>query len=170
MLFNPALPAKLSISLRDAARRWRKCRAGSFAVEFGLISPILMMLFVVAFDVSVAMYNKIEMESAAKTAVQYGLLRKPAQGNMGAIEQAAQNDLPAEWFADGAADPATVTASLNCLCPGTGSIACTQTCPGGEFRQTYLSVQIAKTHRTLFNYPLLAQSYALTAASTIRLQ
>ncbi len=155
---------------QSALRRGIKCASGAFAVEFALITPILLMLLLAGFDVSLAVFRKMELEGAAKIATQYGMLRKPVQGDLTAIQESAKNVLPAAWFAPEATDPATVTANLSCLCPSSGAIACTLTCPPGELRETYLNVQITKVHNTLFDYPWMSSNFSLQSNASVRLQ
>jgi Flp pilus assembly pilin Flp len=154
-------------------RSWRAlldCRAGTFAVEFGLIAPFLLVLLVAVGDLSLMLYRKMEIQNAARMATQYGTLRRPVQGDVTAIEAAARSNLPQSWFADGSAEPATVSASLSCSCDGGVSISCNNVCPAPEIRATYLNVDITKTQPTIFDYPLLPDRIVLVSRSSVRLQ
>jgi len=161
MTFKHRLP--FCAKMLGLVQRALKCKSGNFAVEFALITPIMAIVFMVGFDVSVALYRKMEMETAAKTAIQYGMLRKPVENDLTGIRQTAENNLPNAWSS-------TVTPSLTCQCPSSGQISCTLTCGGGEFRQTYLNVQVSMVHQTLFNYPLLSRNIPLSVSSSMRLQ
>lgn len=153
-----------------AGQRLLDCRAGTFAVEFALATPIMLLLIVAVADVSLMMYRKIEINNAAKLASHYGLLRRPVQGDLTAIESAARNNLPADWFAGGTSAPATVTASLACVCEDGTVIACTNVCSAGQLRATYLNVDVTKLQPTLFDYPVFPGSVLLSVRSSVRLQ
>ncbi len=60
-----------------------------------------------------------------------------------------------------------------CGCPtGTGVSAapCNSACPGGATAGTYVTASAQATYRTLLPYPLLPDSFALTAQETVRIQ
>lgn len=140
------------------------------AVEIALTMPILLLMIVAVVDVGMALHRKMTMEQAAKVGTQFGMLRKPIQGDVTNIRTAAQNALPASWFEAGNSEPATVTPALTCECPSLGTVACSTTCPAGEQRTTLLTITVTKVHKPLFNYPLMADTINLQAKASVRLQ
>lgn len=170
MLFLSSQARRISEQVFTTARLLLDCRVATFAVEFALVMPILLLLIVAVADVSLMIYRKMEINNAAKLASQYGLLRRPVGGDVTAIETAAKNNLPADWFTHGTPAPATVTASLTCVCEDRTAIACTDICPAGQLRATYLNVDVTKLQPTLFDYPVLPGNIMLSVRSSVRLQ
>lgn len=155
---------------RRPSKSFSGCTAGTFAVEFGLIAPFLLLLLVAVGDLSLMLYRKMEIQNAARMATQYGTLRRPVQGDVSAIEAAARANLPPDWFADASPAPASVTASLSCSCDSGAQISCNDICPAPEIRATYLNVDITKTQPTMFDYPLIPDRIVLVSRSSVRLQ
>jgi len=150
--------------------KFRESCSGVMAVEIALTMPILLLMIVAVVDVAMAVQSKMTMEQAAKVGTQYGMLRKPVQGDVTNIKTATTNTLPSSWFEAGSSQPATVTPTLSCECPSLGAVTCTTACPAGEQRSTLLTIVVTKVHKPLFNYPLMADTINLRASASVRLQ
>ena len=136
---------------------------GVSAVEFGFISPILVLLSVCTADLGLGAYRDMQVQNAAQAGSQYAV----AHGfNPSAMSNAVTS---ATTFAGISASPAP---SQFCGCPsstGVTVVACSSTCSGAP-AGTYVTASAQATYTTLMTYPLLPKTYTFTAQSTVRIQ
>lgn len=139
-------------------------RQGSAAVEAALILPLLLLMVTGLYDLGLAAYGSMQVQSAADAGAQY----------------AAHND----W--DPAAISAAVTSATGgtgitaapapsqfCACPAGGTlsnISCSSTCPNGDTPGLYALVNAQKQHTTVLPYPILPNPLTLTGQAITRLE
>lgn len=146
------------------------CNKGNFAVEFALITPLLIMMLLAVFDVSTIIQDKMVLQNAAQTGIQYGLIRRPVQSDLQQVENTVRSSLPDSWLESGPETPVSITASLQCECSYSGSSSCAAGCPAGELRRTFLNLTIAKQRKFLFPYPGFGDGVLLSDRASVRLQ
>jgi len=154
---------RLSVILSSAAqRRVSKDARGSAAVEFAIVTPLLIYLLIGLVDVGRSMYYGIVAEHAARAAVQYG-----SQTVYTALDPV------------GTANVARQDAQGLSLTVGTPTIQCvmggnTITCPTPSTAVPttlayYIQVQVTGTFHPLVAYPGIPSSVPITATATMRL-
>jgi Flp pilus assembly protein TadG len=141
-------------------RRLAGARGGNISVEFALALPFLLLLFGAVIDFGRAAYDRMALETAARSAVQYA---RANPGDAAGIRSAALNA--------GGVDPAAVVASRQfCECPGGGAGACNAVCPSGEAPQVFLEVTISSGFAPLLPVPGLPDLVSLAGSATLRVQ
>jgi Flp pilus assembly protein TadG len=137
---------------------------GLAAVEFALLSPILILMFVCLVDLGLAVYTDMQVTSAAQAGAQYAM----AKGfDASAISTAVTS---ATSLTGISLSPAP---SQSCGCAsasGITSAACTATCADGSHAGTFATVTAQRTYSTLLPYPIIPHSYTFSSQATVRLQ
>ena len=137
---------------------------GVAAIELAIVCPLLAVLMVCTADLGMGIYRNMQVQNAAQAGAAYAMLHGFTSS---AISTAVAS---ATSLSEIAASPAP---SQFCGCPsnaGIANIACSSTCAGGSSPGTYVSVSAQATYRTILPYPLVANSFTLTAQSTVRIQ
>ena len=132
---------------------------GATAVEFAIIAPTLVSL-TSNFQIGL---RKMQVQNAAQAGAEYAI----AHGFSATISSAVTS---ATTFAGIAASPAP---SQFCGCATSSGVAtatCNSTCSGGSVSGAYVTVSAQGTYNTILPYPMIPNSFAFTAQSTVRLQ
>src|SRR5438477_8583921 len=138
-------------------------KSGVAAIEFAVIVPVLLLLFVCITDLGLGVYQNMQVGIAAQYGAQYALVNGY---DSNAIVSAVKNS-------SDLALGVTATTFCGCAGGGTGVIqagTCKANCNDGSATGSYARVTVTHTYSTLLPYPWLPTSYALAARSTIRLQ
>ncbi len=150
--------------------RFFKCTRGVFAVEIALMAPIILILGIAVYDFSLVIQNKMSVQNAAKIGTQYGLIRRPVQGDLQPVIDTVKNTLQQSLSTSADLSTIQINASLNCECSVSGTVSCSLSCPANEQKQTYLSVGVSVNHRIMFQYPAIDPTITLADQSLVRLQ
>ena len=152
--------------LKHACRRiaaLRDAREGNAAVEFSIAAPVLAIIFVPLIDIGMAVYQKMQVQDAARAGAQYAM----AHGwNSSSIQSAITN-------ATALAVTVSPAPSKSCGCPDGSSVsaaACGSTCADGQKAGTYVTVGAQVTYTPLLPYPAMGNSVTLSAQTTARIQ
>jgi Flp pilus assembly protein TadG len=137
--------------------------AGTSAVEFALVTPILALTLVSLADLSLGIYRKMEVQNAAQAGATYAMVNG---FNANSISSAVTQ-----------ATTFSVTASPQptqfCGCAsmsGISTVTCGSTCSGGSSAGTYVSVSAQATYNTLLSYPGIPNNWSFSSQSTVRIQ
>jgi len=152
------------------SRKLVNCRDGAIAIEFAMIAPILIIMAISVYDVSLAIKQKLALQNATRIGVQYGLVRRPVQGDMQHVINAVEQTLPPKWDKSNAATQPQISAALRCECSTGLVIACGSKCSAGQTKLTYLKVEITKTYQTMLPYPGFDSNFEISDESIVRLQ
>jgi Flp pilus assembly protein TadG len=137
---------------------------GTAAIEFAILSPILLALLLGVVDLGFGIYAAIQTQSAAEA----GALYAAKHGwNSAGISAAVVGATGASSMA---ASPAP---TLFCGCPsasGIATIVCTATCTGGAQPGEYVRVNSSLARLSILSDPGLGLATTLTGQSTIRIQ
>src|SRR5262249_44918109 len=134
----------------------RKSRAGSAALELGLVLPVMAILVVGAADFARLFYTAIEVANAARAGVQYGTQSNGATGNTAGMQKAATDDAKQ-------VSGMTVTAARRCQCADGTTVDCvTGDCGSYGAPQIYVTVTAQKNFDTVIPYPGVPSSVNLT--------
>src|SRR4051812_39757051 len=140
----------------------RRDVAGVTAVEFALIVPIMLLMFVGIADLGIGIFTDMEVQNAAQYGTEYALLKGY---DSSAIVNAVQGSTSLAH--------ATVSPSQFCGCPSASGVttsSCGSTCTDGTKAGTFAQVSVSNTYATLIHYPGFPASFQLTGQSTARLQ
>jgi Flp pilus assembly protein TadG len=175
----------------SAARRRRSCisqgagilrsQSGQSLVEVALLTPLLLFLLIGGIELGRFAYIAILVGNAARSGDAYGAQSLIQSVDTTGIQAAAVND-----FQDNGQDSTikgktvsnlTVTSATSCGCDNDGTITsalCTTlandtagTCTSGHW-VVMLSVTASGTYNSLFNFPGIPSSIAISRTSTMR--
>jgi Flp pilus assembly protein TadG len=158
---------------RSVAGAWRLLRLfanadgigtkGTAAIEFGMIVPVLALLFVCTIDLGMGFYRKMQAQNAAQAGAEYAAIYGY---NPSSISSAITN-----------ATSFSVTASPSptqfCACPtssGVTNATCGATCSDGSTAATYVTASALGTYSPILQYPMIPSSFTFQAQSTVRIQ
>ena len=138
--------------------------AGAAAVEFAILSTLLVLMMVAIIDLGMGLYRGIQVRNAAQAGAAYAM----AKGyDASSITSAVLN---ATSFSQVSASPAP---TQFCGCPTTAGITtvtCGSTCVGGSASGTYVTSSAAGSYTTLINYPLFSNTFNYAIQATVRIQ
>jgi Flp pilus assembly protein TadG len=137
---------------------------GVAAIELAIIAPILLVLLICTIDFGIGIYRNMQVQNAAQAGAEYAI----AHGfQASSISSAVAN---ATSFSGISADPAPIQFCGCATSTGITNAACGSNCSGGLPAATYVTVSARATHNTLFEYPIIPNSYTFTAQPTVRIQ
>jgi Flp pilus assembly protein TadG len=138
---------------------------GQALIELALALPVLLLLTVGIIEFGRVAYYSIEVSDAARVGAQYGAQSMADAANIINITQAIQNDTQ---DVPGGINPPT--ASLSCVCPGSGSVAGACPAAGCTYPIVYVTVTTTYPLNTLFQYPGIPTTFNLTGVSIMPVQ
>lgn len=151
-------------ALRRFTRRLARSERGAVAIEFGIISSVLIVMLVMAVDLGMAMRHRSQMEGAVRAGLQEAL---NTGMSLDAVQASVLNatDLPSSTTP-------TATAVRQCFCAGSAApISCTTgTCMSGVEKQEYVQVTLVQEHQWLLGFPGLPNPLVLTIERSIRVE
>jgi Flp pilus assembly protein TadG len=142
-------------SLPHVTRRLGACRKGNTAVEFGLTAPLLVLLAFGAFDYGSAYVEGVRLNGAARAGAQQALYNSQDWQNTDQMEQLALEEYVGHALTQPEIDAMSVSATANafCACTAGVTLACTDTCPGGESPGQFVSVTLNNATPLTLPYP-----------------
>ncbi|HEY0834067.1 MAG TPA: TadE/TadG family type IV pilus assembly protein [Azospirillum sp.] len=146
--------------LMPLLKRLAGARGGNITVEFALALPFLLLILGAVIDFGRAAYDRMALETAARSAVQYA---RTNPSDTAGIRRAALN-------AGGVAAEAVVDSRQFCECPDGSTTLCTTVCPAGDAPQVYLEVTIRSDFTPLVPVPGLPDLVSLAGSATLRVQ
>jgi Flp pilus assembly protein TadG len=162
------------LRIRGITRRGYRCVADSFrlrdgtaAIEFAIISPILMILLGGLVEIGIAAYQAMQVQAAVQAGVLYAA--QNGVSNLSAIELAVTSATGTTGIT------ATPIPLVFCGCPVAAGVVsqgsnCTTVCTGGAAPGQYVTVSAALPHQTIMSFLNLPIPATLTASSTVRIQ
>ncbi len=175
MIFRNRIPAvAFAWIFRRPLRGVARARDGVSALEFALVAPIAIYLFMGAVDYGLGFYRAMEVQQAAQVGAEYA-------GSNGFIANAPSTDprspaavanavVNATLFPGISASPAPASYCGCASATGVVQQDCGQTCSDGTLAGTYLTVSASGTYNTLAPYPLIRNSFPLNGSATVRIQ
>ena len=145
------------VDMRDD--RWS---AGNATVEFALIVPILIALFIGVWDFGRALNETARLASAAYAGAQYGALSGAHATDTAGIRQAARVD------AVDVTGVLEITSAPYCRCPSGAQPACDGTCGAAGQPRMFLRVEATESFQTLFPYPFVSNPITLRRQAELR--
>lgn len=133
-------------------------QSGASAVEFALVSPILIFMLVVTIDAGFYIKERMQLQNAAQAAAEY-----VAQAQDDANVQTVADEVYAGDFAT-----VTLTSEFSCECSDGVAQQCPVSCGSEDYQRRFVTVTAARDYEPLFPYPLVSQSLDLQAAIRVR--
>ncbi|GAM70400.1 hypothetical protein JCM19236_538 [Vibrio sp. JCM 19236] len=147
---------------------------GFAAVETVVVTPILILLFVIIVDVGRVMYHSLSTAAAARAAAAYGAQSTSFISDAAGMASIAKQDGVSLGKTVENPDIFIVNSSQYCICVNgsTKLNGCVQSdldsCGSGYER--YVSVTVGRTFETLMNYQLVPSTIALSETAVLRVE
>jgi Flp pilus assembly protein TadG len=150
--------------MRKGSQKRRGWRSGSAAVEFAMISPLLIGLLVGIADYGLATTQRLATRHAAQAGAEQAALHGFDATN---ITTAMQNASPGITVA---ASPAPAQ-SCGCASGTTVTTAsCGSTCPDGTQAGTYVTATAQSVYTTVLPYPGIPSSFTFSEQAFVRIR
>jgi Flp pilus assembly protein TadG len=172
---------------------------GAAAVEFALVAPVYMLMFVGITELSLAMYNKFELNGSVSAAANYAILNasEVGSGNGATLAQnlalivanghAANwanatitvNDGPAATLSGGVVTTSGTAGNADsCYCPTLSGSAvswgnattCGAVCTGGGIAGKFVSIVASSQYTSLFGSSGVMPTQTFTTTSVVETQ
>ena len=148
---------------------------GSVLAEFAVCIPVILLMVLGAIDFGRVWTLATASANAAQAGAQYGAQSVPLSADLVGIRAAVVSDLQSSVVLRAGADDGgpvitdfTITPERYCECSNGVGIGCTDTCFGGAKPLVFVSVQVASTFKTLFDYPGIPSEIPVTRAAVLR--
>jgi hypothetical protein len=126
------------------------------ALEFAVVLPFFSLLLLGTVDLGTGIQQTLRLTASARAGAHVAA-RYPTDADR--ITAAISAALPASWT-----DVVIVPPAMQCLCPGTSSDTCGETCPSGE--QRFISISVRRS----FGGVLFPGGTTLRGDMVVRLQ
>jgi hypothetical protein len=145
------------------AGRYRSRQAGQSVAELALLTPVLLLMLVGAIEIGRFAYYAIEVTSAARAGVQYGVQSLIDSKDLAGIRLAASNDAP---------DLSQLRVDATDLCACSNNPSHYVTCPaqpcGFGHPVVFLRVDTSAQVPSLFHYPGLPSTFTASGKAIMR--
>lgn len=132
---------------------------GAVAVEFVLLTPLLVMMVLGVVDFGGAYLRKIDHTGAAGAGARYAFQNGD---DLAGIAARVQASLPT-------GSAASVTAAHVCLCDDGTSVSCSGSCAGGT-REKYVRIEITENYAMVMVWPGIEDPLPLSEATQVRVE
>lgn len=149
--------------LRKSSKNFLQNNIGSLTVEFVLLVPLIMMLFVASIDFGTYFLKKQSLSSITRGAVTIVTNTPGFTIDNSALLTYAQQSLGTS------AQNIAITVSQNCSCNGAPGVSCTTPCNGSPPKM-FINASLSYDHTLLFPYPGLGSTIPVTDSLEFRVQ
>ncbi len=149
---------------RNFVTKGQNAVAGSAAIEFAIVAPVLVLALIGTTDLGLGIHRKMQVENAAQAGVEYAVVYGFTASSISNAVTSATS------FSGISSSPAPVQF---CGCASTTGITnadCGSTCTGGVAPGVYVTVSAQGTYRTILSYPIIPDSFTFASQSTARIQ
>ena len=136
-------------------------RRGAVAVEFALITPVLLIALIALADFGLMVYQNTQLSEAASAGVRFALQSGNEDDDAG-IEAATLASLPDNLGA-------SVAVTRECRCPTGGAVACDSECSGEIVPGRYVEVVVTCPYSMIFDYPHIGDVDSLRSHAVMRI-
>ena len=144
----------------------RSNRRGSVSVEFGLLSPLLMLMMVGAADFARIFYEAITISNAAEVGSLWG-----SQSNIYSVRYDDINTVVTNDAADLSGYGVSSTSAVYCDCPDGQEVSCTEgDCGAYGLPRLYSEVTATQTFEPILPWPGIPNPVLITRTTYIRVQ
>ncbi len=141
---------------------------GSVVVEIALLTPVLLLMLIAAVDFGSFIYQKMQLQSAARAGAQFAIQSDATITDTTGIENAVRTASELDFGG------VTITTTEFCGCSDGSESApdtttgCSGTCTGGEFPGLFVRVVVTGDFTPLFPYPGIPNPVSLEAETSLR--
>lgn len=158
--------------LSRIARRGIASERGNAAVEFAIITPVLLALLVPITDYGIYIYDQMQLNLAAQAGMEYAARNGwiPAGIQQAAINASPTLNLTAPNVSSSefcGCPSGTTIVQQNCNDPNTGQQAHCSNDPAQPLVGTYVNVTTTYQFNTLFHYPGIPDSQTLSSGASL---
>ncbi|MBC5811544.1 MAG: pilus assembly protein [Candidatus Eremiobacteraeota bacterium] len=140
----------------------RRFERGSAMIELVIMLPTLLLMMIGVVEVGRFAHFSMMVHNAARAGVSYGAQNMVTATDTSGMQTAALND-------GQNLSQLSATGSYYCKCSDGTSVSCTDgTACSGLRRIAYVQVVTSGTFSTLFNYPKIRSSLAISATAVMR--
>lgn len=135
---------------------------GVAAIEFGIISAALLILFLCSVDFSLAFYSNMQVQTSAQSGAEYAATHTFDATKISTAVTSATST---------SGITASPAPSQFCGCPsgsGVTTATCGAHCADGSSVGNYVTVSAARTYSTIVRYPGFPASYSQATSTTVR--
>jgi Flp pilus assembly protein TadG len=150
--------------LHGTMRAMRDDRRGVAAIEFAIMVPTLIMMTVCTIDLGMGIYTNMQVQDAAQAGAQYAMVHGFDANSISTVVSNATGQSGIS------ASPAPVQYCGCATAAGVTNVTCGAACPAGAVSGTYVQVSTQATYTTILPYPMIANSFTLTAQAAVRVQ
>ena len=155
---------RANASVRSLLSRGISDIRGVAAIEFAIIIPMLVMMVVCTVDLGMGIYRNMQVQNSAQAGARYAMTHS---FDATLISKAVSNATGVQGIV------ASPPPSRYCGCAtsaGISPIACGSTCPGAAIYGTYVNVSAQGAYTPIVPYPLISNSFSLTAQASVRVE
>lgn len=139
----------------NLGRRFRRCRLGTAAVEFALITPVLLIIIMGLVDFGLAMFKKMELTGAVRSGAQLAMMDSSNTTVIkDAVVDASGNSITSS----------DVSTTSFCECADESTVVCGETCGDGSSNRTFMTITASQSFSGLF----LTSAISITGTITVR--
>ena len=142
---------------------WRQ-DDGLAAVEFALISPVLIMMLIGMMDFGMFINQRMQLQNTARAAGEY-ILRGGKDENV--LQDVVLQPLDIE---EAELEETTTEAARICECENGEVVECTASCPNGEYRRQYYTFSMTRNYTPIFPYPGVAEIIPITGSIRVQIE
>jgi hypothetical protein len=142
--------------------RFCRCCKGIAAVEFALISPVLLLLIMGTADTGLSLIRKLQLQSAAQGGAQYAAIHGFSVSSISGIVTGTSPLILANPQPQQFCGCASAT--------GLAEVACSVTCANNQTAGTYVRISASSVYKPFFPYPFVGDAVDLVSQATLRLK
>ena len=151
-------------SLINLMRTLRDDAAGVASIELAVMAPALVMMTICTVDLGMGIYRNMQVQNAAQAGAQYAMAHIFDANKIASV---VSNTTGLSGIS---ASPPPVQYCGCATSAGVSNVTCGSTCPAGAIYGNYVQVSTQGTYTTILPYPMIANSFTLTAQSNVRVQ
>lgn len=136
---------------------------GAVLVETALVLSALILFLIAVYDLGGMLVREMQITNALRAGTQYALVRKPMGGDVSQVRAAILQAAPEHTTAP------EIAAEFYCACSDGTRVSCSDPCPDGNDRQSFITATYQEDYELLFRYPGFGQTITLEGETTVRL-
>lgn len=139
-------------------------RRGGVALEFALMTPILVFTILGMLDFARVLAADSRAANAALAGVHFGMQSPAHAADIDGIIRAARAD------ARDTAEELGITAQQSCACANGAAILCSLSCEDGDKPIMHVKVSVSHEYETMMDYPMFTNPVPLFREAEFRVQ
>lgn len=139
-------------------KKYLRNESGASAVEFALISPILIFMLIGTVDFGFFITERMQLQNTAHAAADY----------VAQVQDDANVQIVAEESYGAGFEDITLTSEFLCECSDGVEAACPVSCGDDDYQRRFISIAASGTFEPIFPYPGLPTDMPLQ--STVRMR